>query len=289
MLRLYCFALAVSLALGPLYGQEQYAHLVLNNPQDKYIRLTATSFMKYGVVNTDDGQEHFLRFFQVPPDSIAYVKAQLSPLTDNDVLMALYDPNSDGYYGFWFRNDSCYYYHDKTFHFMHLYALNDTFEIVRCGRDYSYRKNGTEDFVFTKPVQDPMEVVVRNTFANHATGYIEYGFLDTCSISTIQTSNFYELNILPSGSYAIVSSDTLYFRVTTSYQVVPGKSEYLYWTLYDHMHYEIATDSIKNNYGSNIYAIDLTPYSLDGNVLYELEVYHLNKERTYLFRFKILK
>ncbi len=289
MLRLYCFALAVSLALGPLYGQEQYAHLVLNNPQDKYIRLTATSFMKYGVVNTDDGQEHFLRFFQVPPDSIAYVKAQLSPLTDNDVLMALYDPSSDGYYGFWFRNDSCYYYHDKTFHFMHLYALNDTFEIVRCGRDYSYRKNGTEDFVFTKPVQDPMEVVVRNTFANHATGYIEYGFLDTCSISTIQTSNFYELNILPSGSYAIVSSDTLYFRVTTSYQVVPGKSEYLYWTLYDHMHYEIATDSIKNSYGSNIYAIDLTPYSLDGNVLYELEVYHLNKERTYLFRFKILK
>ena len=289
MLRLYCFALAVSLALGHLYGQEQYAHLVLNNPQDKYIHLTATSFMKYGVVNTDDGQEHFLRFFQVPPDSIAYVKAQLSPLTDNDVLMALYDPSSDGYYGFWFRNDSCYYYHDKTFHFMHLYALNDTFEIVRCGRDYSYRKNGTEDFVFTKPVQDPMEVIVRNTFANHATGYIEYGFLDTCSISTIQTSNFYELNILPSGSYAIVSSDTLYFRVTTSYQVVPGKSEYLYWTLYDHMHYEIATDSIKNNYGSNIYAIDLTPYSLDGNVLYELEVYHLNKERTYLFRFKILK
>jgi|GEM_PF-4977345 len=213
--------------------------------------------MKYGVVHTADGQEHYLRFFRVHPDSIAYVRAQLSPVLSNDVVMALYVPAEDAYYGFLFRNDSCYYFHHQTFHFMHLYSDSDTFEIVRCGEDFSYRKNGTEDFVFSRAVQSPMEVIVRNTSSQHTTGYIEYGFLDTCSITTIETSHFYELNILPSGSYAIVTGDT--------------------------------TDSIKNRYGSNIYAIDLTPYSLSDNVLYEIEVYHLNKERTYYFRFKRLK
>jgi len=289
MLRRTVFVLALFYAFSYLHGQEQYAHLLLHAPQDQYIRLTAGSFMKYGVVHTADGQEHYLRFFRVHPDSIAYVRAQLSPVLSNDVVMALYVPAEDAYYGFLFRNDSCYYFHHQTFHFMHLYSDSDTFEIVRCGEDFSYRKNGTEDFVFSRAVQSPMEVIVRNTSSQHTTGYIEYGFLDTCSITTIETSHFYELNILPSGSYAIVTGDTLYFRVTTTYQVVPGKSEYLYWTLYDHMHYEIATDSIKNRYGSNIYAIDLTPYSLSDNVLYEIEVYHLNKERTYYFRFKRLK
>jgi len=270
-----------------IFGQDQYSKVLLRNPNNRILKMQSNTYISFGSLNTSALQHHHMRLYNIPVDTNAYVRTQFEAKDSNDFFVGMFDPSNSGYYGFLFKDDSCFYYHDQTFEFKHIYNQDDTFKVVRCDKSFLYSKNEIEDFSFPKDIGQPMEVIIKNNYSSNTLGYIEYQLTDSCS-NIEEPISYYILNLTLDGSYTIVKNDTVNFKFTTNYQIDSSSNQYFLWTLYDSMHMEIASDSIRNEYGAHQNKVDLSPYNLNSGSFYDLRVHRVNKNREYFLRFKYL-
>jgi len=276
--------------IGVAKGQIQYTHFYINNSSNgNNIRIDSSSFISYGSIDIDNLFKDHLILHRIPKDTNCILETFMTTIDSNNIFCGLNEINNNLNYGFLFKSDSCFYIFVNDTTFMHTYTVLDTFKIIKCGNLFEYYFNGSKDYENSKVLNNDLDVIVRNKHSNLTYGYVRYRLDSSCTLNSITSLPFYDLNIKPFPGYAIVTSDTLVIRYFEKYNIDSSYNLMSYWSIYDDQHNIIGSDSILNKYGTNIQEIDVSTYSLTQNDLYMLVVTGTNKNRNYYLRFKYLK
>ena len=277
---------------GNVSAQIQYLNLHLTKTVNTNIKISGESHISWGAIDVEHQDSEQILLHEVEKDSSATIYLNMEDALGNDVYVGFSEQDSTAYYGFLFREDTCYARNDTGNVFLMKYMLTDSLVVIKCNNNIQLYLVDSLLFdyeldTFLHDFDVVAQIFEAPLSPNLKLAYFYGGDCIVPPQPPAQFPTYISLNKQLNKSYAVVDKDFLHIRYREKYNITP-ENTMASMKIYaeDDPVMQKAHELLENRYGNNFHSVDLTPYPLTEGHYYILKLEGTNKNSIFYLRFK---